>query len=378
MHICNIGTRRHPTDPSKNIVFGCLNEFEVWFELPDQLKTSNTADAFVVAALMVAMKSGENISVDSRYSVSKKLLLGLDLVQDLYVAWFPFCKRVSITAKASSAEPANDGYASFFSGGVDGLYTFYRQRENISHLLFLGGVDIQLDNKELIDEALRNNAEFADEHGKTLVPILTNLRNYCHAQGLSWGNQYSGAGLASVALLLGFPFTFVPASQSHDMHYPDATSPALDHLFSNEATTIYYEGAVNRPTKIRDLGKIDGSMNRLRVCWQDKDYNCGQCEKCVRTMLLLHMYGLNCPTLPEFQGWSSTKSWRIESDGQARITAGLIWAAQETGRKDVYRRLVSFKRRQFMKRWLVALDKKVLNGAMKKVFLVTVGQRRSV
>jgi hypothetical protein len=42
-------------------------------------------------------------------------------------------------------------------------------------------------------------------------------------------------------------------------------------------------------------------LARLRVCWENLgNYNCGLCEKCIRTMLGLRAIGVDrCPTFPD-------------------------------------------------------------------------------
>ena len=66
--------------------------------------------------------------------VSATLLACLPAIQDIYQAWVPDARRVSVQA----AEVIDDcdqrggivsGSASFFSGGVDSLFTLIKNRE---------------------------------------------------------------------------------------------------------------------------------------------------------------------------------------------------------------------------------------------------------
>lgn len=357
----------------EKVISGMLDDEKLWYKLPKEFGQDQLADPFVAAALLVAMKAGESIKVDPKKPVSYKLLWGISLLQDLYSNWWPEFQPIEVECEVGKAAPVQDGIASFFSGGVDSLYTFYRRQQLVTHLVFLGGVDVQLDNEALYTEALKSNRTFAKQQEKTLIPVVTNLRDICHSKGISWGSQFSGAGLSSVALLLGFPYALVPASQAHEEHYPDATSPALDHLFSNEATTIYYDGAVKRYVKIKELGEIPSSLDRLRVCWQDNGYNCGKCEKCVRTMLLLKFFNLECPTLPEFEGWQSMRKWRIESDVQKRIISSLIKVARETNNRRIRYQLIYLRRREAFKRWLASIDRVYFSGSFKRMFKKVIG-----
>ena len=46
--------------------------------------------------------------------------------------------------------------------------------------------------------------------------------------------------------------------------------------------------------KLRVIIQYPEAFSRLRVCWQNTgNYNCGVCEKCVRTMLALRALGVD-------------------------------------------------------------------------------------
>lgn len=53
-------------------------------------------------------------------------------------------------------------------------------------------------------------------------------------------------------------------------------------------------------SKLRVLVQYPEALARLRVCWENpSSYNCGQCEKCVRTMLGLRAFGIErCAAFP--------------------------------------------------------------------------------
>jgi hypothetical protein len=52
--------------------------------------------------------------------------------------------------------------------------------------------------------------------------------------------------------------------------------------------------------KSRLLAQFPEVLSRLRVCWANLgDYNCGHCEKCIRTMLGLKALGIDrCEAFP--------------------------------------------------------------------------------
>lgn len=354
---------------NEKTVSGLIDDFELWYRLPVSFGSDDFADPFLAAALPVAMIKGENIVMEDERPVSYKLLQGICRLQDIYSAWYSFLNKVEIKANVVShhEKVSQPGLASFFSGGVDSLYTFYSRQNDITHLIFLGGIDMQLSNQALYSEVLQRNTEFSQRHNKKLVPLVTNLRQFCHPNSLSWGSHYSGAGLSSIALLLGFPYTLIPSSQAYTSLYPEGTSPVLDHLYSNEATTIYYDGGLTRPEKIAYLGQYPESLEIMRVCWQDNGYNCGRCEKCLRTMLILKILDLRASTLPQMSDITMMKNWRIESDAQKMIFVNLVRAAKKSNHQDIYRYLLKIQRRESLKRWLATKDRELFSGAMKNL-----------
>lgn len=73
-----------------------------------------------------------------------------------------------------------------------------------------------------------------------------------------------------------------------------------DHLWSTEQCRIEHHGShLTRTQKIELVAEHQDALDVLRVCWRHVDrYNCGECEKCLRTMVALEIVGaLNrCPT----------------------------------------------------------------------------------
>jgi hypothetical protein len=106
-----------------------------------------------------------------------------------------------------------------------------------------------------------------------------------------------------VALLLSprFAKVYVPASQTYAQLFPLAPHPVLDPLWSNDTTAIVLDGCeASRIDKARRIAGCELALASLRVCYENRAgaYNCGRCEKCLRTMLNLYIAGAlaRCPT----------------------------------------------------------------------------------
>jgi hypothetical protein len=127
----------------------------------------------------------------------------------------------------------------------------------------------------------------------------TNLRRFSDRY-LTWHLAFGGALSACALLLSRYLDVFgIPAGQTLEFIQPDGAHPLLNPLFSTENVTIRTVGCEAR--RIEKVGAIAAHpvvQSSLRVCWENRGdaYNCGICEKCLRTMAALEIFG----TLPAF------------------------------------------------------------------------------
>ena len=87
-------------------------------------------------------------------------------------------------------------------------------------------------------------------------------------------------------------------------NYPWGSRWDVDPQFSSATLQIQHFGAeFGRVEKLQSIAHEDLVRRYLRVCWENRssDSNCGQCEKCVRTMLILEACG-QLGSYPTFRG----------------------------------------------------------------------------
>ena len=151
------------------------------------------------------------------------------------------------------------------------------------------------------DAALRERVgsrlrDAADQLGLPLLEVATDLQALGLAAGVGWGD-YHGAALATVAMLLAPAFErfLVPATHTYGHLEGLGSHPLLDPLWSTEAVELVHDGAdATRAQKLTRLADVPAARAHLRVCWRNTDgaYNCGTCEKCVRTAVAARVAGL--------------------------------------------------------------------------------------
>jgi 7-cyano-7-deazaguanine synthase in queuosine biosynthesis len=264
-------------------------------------------EAAVAGLLLVAMAAGEDLQVDAPLDAAFKG--NIDTIQDVYATWTDALRRVGvIDAEAPetrrSARPDSStrrGAAAFFSGGVDSFYTLLKHREDIDALIFVHGFDLKLDDRDLRAAVSEKLQAVADAYGKQLIEVETTLRTFTERKRMApefanWVLSH-GSALASIAHVLSDQFerVYIPASHTYKNIYPLGSHPLLDPLWSASDLSVVYDGCeANRIDKCELIGQHSQALQSLRVCWKNtgEAYNCGRCEKCIRTMLILKALGV--------------------------------------------------------------------------------------
>ena len=184
------------------------------------------------------------------------------------------------------------GVGLFFSGGVDSLSTLLRRPE-VTDLIYVHGFDIPLDRPDLSERVEQGLRKVADARGLGFHVVRSNLRDL-HDRAVGWEIGH-GPALAAVAhlfaptcrrMLIGSGVTYTePVTRG--------SHPLVDHLWSSERCEIVNDGShLTRAMKVREIATSPMALAVLRVCWKRvEEYNCGRCEKCLRTMVALEAAG---------------------------------------------------------------------------------------
>jgi hypothetical protein len=290
---------------------------------PPSLKesvSSENGDPFLAALLLPAMKLHETLEIPA--PVSPKLLRATDEIQALYNSWDKSLSKVRINSPVRKEEPSvtlrSPRHALFFSCGVDSYYSLFKNvtnhpkdEETITDLIVVRGFDnpFQARRPSAFRTVLANARKVSGELQKNTLPVATNVRDFA-IQFVRWDRLYHGAAMASVGLALESVFHRIYiASSFRDpcLVTPWGSHPGLDPLWSTERLSLSHDGfEARRVDKIRFIVQFPIVMDTLRVCtlrpFPGDVYNCGLCEKCLRTMVGLHLAGAleRSRTLPRY------------------------------------------------------------------------------
>lgn len=336
--------------------------WEVFIRCPLEFDPVPLADPFVVAALGKAMETGgELLEVDPTLPLSASLRTSLLEWQHINCTWWPELRPVRLSAGDTAVTPRRSGrVACFFSGGVDSFYLAYRNRASITDLVLCRGYDIAFPEVARWERTVDGARRVAESLGVRLTLIETNLK----AELLVWVPDNHAAVLVASVLGLGFDTVLLPASDSPVNLTQWGSHPLTDPLFSTDVTRVLHDGMDLRTAKTRYLIESGVPLDDLRVCNRVASYNCGACEKCLRTMVALDLFGGRSSALPAFR---PPMLDHIRLTGQNhRFWRENLQAARAVGRADVARAVTRLLDRLDRTEWLRTADRLYLGGRARR------------
>lgn len=300
---------RHSNYEYSFTIAGPQSEHRVrfWGDIGETAERPISEPALAVA-LLPAMVAGGELSIPGALSAQlRRALPDVQAVLSLLSAESALmgdslqCVEVSSDAsdaESLSAPAAGEGVGAFFSGGVDSWTTLLDNPE-VSDAIYVHGFDIPIEKPDVSAVVETRLADAVGRQGRRLRVVRTNVRELLDPSA-DWMIAH-GPAMAAVALLVAPACgrVLVPASDTYAEPNPRGTHPLLDHLWSTEWCRVEHHGAyLARPAKTERVAECQDALDVLRVCWREVDrYNCGRCEKCVRTMVTLEALGAleRCP-----------------------------------------------------------------------------------
>jgi hypothetical protein len=259
----------------------------------------------------------------------------------VYRAFYGTARRplepVALEVSTREPDPAPNASAAFFTGGLDSWFTALTRP--LDALITVPSLHHRAEpgvRRRWADET-RADIETLGVRGITVETDWVEL-----LAPLVVTNKALGAVLAAVGLAVGVGFgeVLISAGQSVAIAGRNHSHPVLDGLWSTERTEIVHDRPeLNRLDKARVLASSPQALDRLKVCLRSVDGNCGRCEKCLRTMVVLHLAGAATSRFPPLrrrdvarmhlqghvrQGWEQIEPWLAAGgDADRRLLASL-------------------------------------------------------
>lgn len=314
----------------------------LWFRVVPELAAAlaPTGDAFVPPLLLAAMSRNTRLVIEGE--VSTALLATVPAIMEIFEQSSAIIgHRMCPVPVEAQPRPAGGGRgraaAAFFSGGIDSFYTVLRNLarypptdpRRITDLIFVHGFDIALAEERRFAEVRDRLDGTARDLGTRLVPVTTNAR--VALTGLPWDYAH-GAAMAAVGLGLArrLHTCYIAGAKSMRTSGFWGTHPGLDPLWSTETMEFVHDGAqLGKMVKAQLVAASPVALRVLRICWENPggSYNCGRCEKCLRTMVLLTLCGA--------LGRAETLPGTVDSEtlAELQIPASFIGMWQGLGRR---------------------------------------------
>jgi hypothetical protein len=289
---------------------------EIYFETSESFSRdlSSNPHAFLVACIMSAVHFGEKRLLINE-EICPELKDGLINAMTWMRLWWynPSTQIVKIESKTRETgrlEAHRPRAGFFFSGGIDAIATLRSNRIHYapSHPLSIKDglivCGLEVTEPKAFEHVLGLVSELADEADVTLIPVYTNIRslgpdNISQFWDDFWVKEFMGAAFAAIAHAFANRLSVVSISSDHDIPniYPFSSHPLINCNYTSSDLRIRLEGiSLSRFEKTGLVAGWDLALRKLRVCNKPQYYtpeklNCGECEKCVRTMLTLKALG---------------------------------------------------------------------------------------
>ncbi|MFA6896716.1 MAG: hypothetical protein WCQ96_00295 [Patescibacteria group bacterium] len=270
----------------------------IYFKFEKKYRNFIATDAspFAAALFIPSMKMGQDLIIEG--SISQKLQDGMQEIMKKMISWNLGLKPISIVASEVKPDETTTGDdASFFSGGVDSFYTYLKrkdQTEKIDYLILANGFDISLNNPDLWRQTCKTVDEIVRNEDVEVIKVESNIRELIEPV-MVWEYTHGGC-LAALGLALrnNLKNVYIPSSLAIGQLMPYGSHPDLDPLWSTEGLSFIHDDAeVKRIDKVKYIAQIPLALKHLRVCYINAQgkFNCGVCDKCLRTMMSLRIAG---------------------------------------------------------------------------------------
>ena len=360
-------------DAGATVLSGRVEDQTLYFKTEGTHGLASGAEPFICAMLVPAMEQGRDIVMPEGLRASAEFLANIEQLQDIYAVWYPAFRKVGIQVDTRPAGPPSSANADglFFSGGLDACHSLQKYGSRFDTLVYVRGIDMQLDDDALYRQCVDSNREIALAYGKTLLLLESNIRFFIRKlskSGIGWGVA-QGCGLGALANALDMPATYISSSAAYDdLGGPQGSHPLTDPLCSSDRVRIHHVGCeARRHEKLLEVARDDFLLQRIRVCWQDQGFNCGKCEKCLRFRMSLTLAGLRSRNFEPIADYSELDLAPIASQANYLDCEDNLRLARVMGNAAACEALSKRLRRYRGKQLLKQIDELWLGGMIQKL-----------
>lgn len=206
--------------------------------------------------------------------------------------------------------PTDGGSGLLFSGGVDSLASFARNRDDVTTLIGVQGWTVEDDGEW--DKMEARTRSMADRHGVDTSFVRSNALSMldtpmlgAHYKRYLVGSWYSGVGhglgllslCAPLSVAEGLDHVYIASTHTEEFDHPWGSHPSIDdHVRWGTASAEHDGFELGRQEKIYRIAEFIENADpdlTLYTCNEGEATNCNDCEKCYRTAVGLLLAGLD-------------------------------------------------------------------------------------
>ena len=294
-----IGAIHAETRQNQSFVWTEIDGEKLWFSSTDAV-LQPSPEAFATALLMPALVNNRRLLVQN--AVCSRWASQIPTAVELLHQWWNVPRIPPRFRTCDDAATAGEGRIGLcFSGGVDSFFSLLRHRPRVETLIYVYDYDIPIRGHSRQPHFEPWFRRLADKCHVQPIVIRTNLKTHPLRGEVDWFAAH-GACLAATGHLLSDRIGTLVMSSSYDFSspHPSGTHWKLDPLWSSARLDCTHFGATHKRTKkLLEIAQEPLLREFLRVCWANEDdrQNCGSCEKCLRTQLIL----VTCGELANFR-----------------------------------------------------------------------------
>ncbi|MFM7248334.1 MAG: hypothetical protein ACKO5R_00375 [Planctomycetaceae bacterium] len=226
----------------------------VWVDVPEAIAGDvvGRLDPWLLWLLPHAFETQQELVLDG--PVDAELLRNAHALMEIWSGWRPDRRPIAVRVEGAdiplpASAPGRRGRRTglFFTAGVDSFFTLFHHDEAaradpagvarpIDDLVYTWGFDIPLRQSTAFAAKRATLARIAGDTGKTLVTLVTNLRETGVRQ--PWGPVMHGPALGGVGVLLGprWHTVLLSSTSTHGDTDPWGSTAITDPLLSTSAT----------------------------------------------------------------------------------------------------------------------------------------------
>jgi hypothetical protein len=269
---------------------------EIFFE-SDDIELMPAPEVFASALLPSVVQRGGRLRTTA--PLDPVWLDGVAGILAIWAEWWGTAGSLDEVLDApratASASGRARGLALCFSGGVDSFFSLLCSGRDVDGLVMAHGYDVRLGKRRRLEHAETALRAVAADLGIPAIVIRTNLRDERPMKGSGWGRTHGGA-LAALGHAVSGAYGELMLASSYPPEIVGGWGSTWDTdpgWSSSRLEVIHHGERFDRNAKVEAIIPNPLVRRHIRVCYRrDTDeWNCGECEKCVRTMVAVAVRG---------------------------------------------------------------------------------------